>query len=107
MQYLCKYCKKYIWIDDAAYLLLPKEPDSCTKCTSSKLTATEQWSSYTWDPVVDKVIKQLIDRSKLWQKKYNTTLENNNLSLKQWLQHTLEELMDACNYLQKTIDTLP
>ena len=55
----------------------------------------------TGDKIVGKVIEQFTNRSKFGQKKYNTTLENNNLGLKQWCQHIQEELMDAVNYLEK------
>lgn len=109
MHYICEECKAPCYIDDNFYMSLQKEPSLCARCVH-KSPKIDIWlqaaQSYTWDPVVDKVIQQLIDRSKLWQKKYNTTLENNNLWLKQWLQHILEELMDACNYIQKTIDLL-
>jgi len=55
----------------------------------------------TGDKIVDKVIESFKQRSKFGQEKYNTTLENNNLGLKQWCQHIQEELMDAVNYLEK------
>lgn len=55
----------------------------------------------TRDKIVDKVIESFRQRSKFGQEKYNTTLENNNLGLKQWCQHIQEELMDAVNYLEK------
>jgi hypothetical protein len=34
-------------------------------------------------------------------KKYGTTLENNTLSLMEWLNHLQEELMDATLYIEK------
>lgn len=55
----------------------------------------------TGDKIVDNVIESFRKRSKFGQEKYNTTLENNNLGLKQWCQHIQEELMDAINYLEK------
>ena len=55
----------------------------------------------TGDKIVDKVIESFKQRSKFGQEKYNTTLESNNLGLKQWCQHIQEELMDAVNYLEK------
>jgi len=36
-------------------------------------------------------------------KKYGTTVENNNLTILQWLQHAYEENLDLCVYLKKTI----
>jgi len=61
----------------------------------------------TQDNVVLEVMKKLNERSKLGTAKYGTTLENNPLSLKQWLQHSLEECLDMANYLQAAINSLP
>lgn len=36
-------------------------------------------------------------------KKYGTTLERTDLSLKDWLQHAYEECLDQANYLKRAI----
>ena len=46
------------------------------------------------------VIQQLKDRSIAGQKKYNTNLEREDLSIQDWLQHAQEETLDFANYLQ-------
>ena len=51
------------------------------------------------DPIVEAVKKQFDERSKLWQQKYGTTLENNNKD--DYMQHLKEELMDAILYITK------
>lgn len=35
------------------------------------------------------------------KKKYGATLERNDLSIVEWLQHLQEELMDATGYIEK------
>ena len=53
------------------------------------------------DPIIESVVRKFIKRSNVGVDKYNTTLEENELSLDQWLQHLQEELMDAVNYIEK------
>ena len=58
------------------------------------------------DPVVEDLVCKFRRRSLVGIQKYGTTLDENNLSLKQWVQHTQEELMDASLYLNKIIMVL-
>ena len=51
------------------------------------------------DPIVDSVIEQYKQRSKIGVDKYGTTLEQNNTD--DFLQHLKEELMDATLYIEK------
>ena len=53
------------------------------------------------DSVVEAVRQDLLDRSKVGINKYGVTLDRDDLSLEQWLQHLREELMDATLYLKK------
>jgi hypothetical protein len=53
------------------------------------------------DPIVESVINQFKTRSEIGIKKYGTTLERNDLSTLEWLQHLQEELMDAVCYIEK------
>ena len=55
----------------------------------------------TGDSVVDSVVKKFQDRSILGQKKYGVTLDRNDLTTEQWIQHVQEELMDAILYLER------
>jgi hypothetical protein len=55
------------------------------------------------DQVVEAVRKDLLDRSQVGIKKYGITLDRNDLSLKDWLQHAYEECLDQANYLKKSI----
>jgi hypothetical protein len=58
------------------------------------------------DRVVDNVISKFGNRSEVGIKKYGTTLEDNELTLIQWLNHLQEELMDATLYVQKLKEEL-
>jgi hypothetical protein len=58
------------------------------------------------DSIVDGIVDQFIDRSRVGKAKYNTDLDRTDLSLSQWLQHAIEEHMDAILYLQKIKSTI-
>ena len=58
------------------------------------------------DSIVDSIIDEFIDRSRVGKLKYNTDLDRTNLSLSQWLQHAIEEHMDAILYLKKIKSTI-
>jgi hypothetical protein len=51
------------------------------------------------DPIVDQVIAKFQSRSDVGARKYGTTLHENNKD--NYLLHLQEELMDACNYIEK------
>jgi len=58
------------------------------------------------DSIVDGIIDQFIDRSRVGKTKYNTDLDRTDLSLSEWLQHAIEEHMDAILYLKKIKSTI-
>ena len=53
------------------------------------------------DSIVNAVMEKFAARSMLGQKKYGVTLDRNDLSFLDWIQHSQEELMDAILYLEK------
>jgi hypothetical protein len=53
------------------------------------------------DPVVLKVLSKYYERSQLGIEKYGRTLDRDDLSLTDWLNHLQEELMDATLYIEK------
>lgn len=61
---------------------------------------------YSDDTIINKVVKEILNRSEVGKKKYWTTLDRNDLWLRERLQHLKEELMDATNYIQKCIEML-
>lgn len=56
------------------------------------------------DKIVNAVVKNFEKRSIIGYLKYGTTLERNDLSFLQWINHLQEELMDATLYLEKLKD---
>ena len=53
------------------------------------------------DKVVLAVMAKYAERSATGIRKYGTTLEREDLTLDQWINHLLEELMDATLYLSR------
>lgn len=53
------------------------------------------------DSIVEEVRSDLHNRSQRGIKKYNTTLDRNDLELKDWVQHLYEELLDAALYVKR------
>jgi tRNA A37 threonylcarbamoyladenosine biosynthesis protein TsaE len=56
------------------------------------------------DGIVKRVIDAFKKRSERGLEKYGTTLERNDLTHVEWLQHLQEELMDATLYIEKLKD---
>jgi len=59
----------------------------------------------TTDSIVAAVVQKFLQRSELGQKKYGTTLDRQDLSTLDWIQHAQEELMDGILYLEKLKQT--
>ncbi|MFZ9681499.1 MAG: hypothetical protein ACO3CL_08790 [Bacteroidia bacterium] len=53
------------------------------------------------DSIVEGVIDQFRTRAEQGEVKYGTTMDRNDLTPMEWIQHLQEELMDAVVYLQK------
>lgn len=53
------------------------------------------------DRIVESVVEKFRSRSEVGIRKYGTTLDRNDLSLEQWLDHAIEEQMDSILYLTK------
>ena len=51
--------------------------------------------------IEEQVVEQIRNRAKIGKKKYGHTLERNDLTFLEWLQHLQEELMDAACYVEK------
>jgi hypothetical protein len=55
------------------------------------------------DSIVRSVIDKFIQRAKFGKQKYGTDLDRTDLDLEDYLQHALEEHMDAILYLSKAL----
>jgi len=53
------------------------------------------------DPILLRVLAKYYERSQLGIEKYGRTLDRDDLSLTDWLNHLQEELMDATLYIEK------
>lgn len=51
--------------------------------------------------IYKEVISDLISREKMGRIKYGTTVDNANLSEREWMQHAYEEALDFAIYLKR------
>jgi hypothetical protein len=58
------------------------------------------------DSVVYRIAQLLKTRSETGIRKYGTTLDRTDLSVKQWIDHAIEEALDHALYLQRIKDSL-
>jgi hypothetical protein len=56
------------------------------------------------DKIVQRVITTLTSRSETGMRKYGVTMDRDDLSFAEWIQHLQEELMDAIIYIEKLKD---
>ena len=67
-------------------------------------TSNNRYSAMS-DKIVESVIDQFRTRAEKGKEKYGTTMERDDLTLMEWLQHLQEELMDATVYVEKLKQT--
>jgi len=53
------------------------------------------------DAITEAVVVQLRTRAEKGKEKYGTTMEMDDLTFAEWIQHLQEELMDAVVYIEK------
>ena len=58
------------------------------------------------DPIIEKVVDQLVSRSDVGYEKYGVTLDEDVKDIQKWLQHLQEQLLDASNYVEKLKQSL-
>jgi ornithine carbamoyltransferase len=56
------------------------------------------------DPIIQRVCDKLVARAAVGLKKYGVGLSRKDLTLRQWLVHQQEEMMDAAGYTESLID---
>lgn len=82
---------------------------TCSTChDSGKVKAREFPTVYVdcgcqRDANVEDVRRMLLERSQVGLKKYGCTTESAGLSVRDWLQHALEETLDHAVYLRAAI----
>lgn len=55
------------------------------------------------DSIVDSIIDKFVERATFGKEKYNTDLDRNDLSLEDWLEHSIQEKLDDILYMQKSL----
>lgn len=72
------------------------------------MNTREKWAEMQeeQDSIVKSVVSSYKERSIVGIEKYNKTMDRNDLSTSEWLQHLQEELMDATLYIEKLKQTL-
>jgi hypothetical protein len=58
------------------------------------------------DSIVDSIIDKFVERATFGKQKYNTDLDRTDLSLEDWLEHSIQEKLDDILYMQKSLQTL-
>lgn len=58
-------------------------------------------SLFPADPVVAAVAKRLLDRAAVGMQTYGISMDAERKPVTYWIDHAIEELLDAANYLQK------
>lgn len=81
-----------------------REPQS--PISVKKTVTFMQEEMKTNDSVVNSIISQFAERSRVGYEKYGTTLDRTDLSLLDWVQHAQEEMMDGILYLEKIKKTI-
>jgi hypothetical protein len=74
--------------------------------TPKKTEDTPKRSIAITDSIVDSIIDKFVERATFGKAKYNTDLDRQDLSLEDWLEHSIQEKLDDILYMQKALATL-
>ena len=97
----------YLFMKNAINKIENKVPfGEVDSSVSGKSVTFLQEEIKTNDSVVNSIISQFAERSRVGYKKYGTTLDRTDLSLLDWVQHAQEEMMDGILYLEKIKKTI-
>jgi hypothetical protein len=58
------------------------------------------------DSIVDSIIDKFVERATAGEQKYGTNLDRTDLSLEDWLEHSIQEKLDDILYMQKALAVL-
>ena len=62
-----------------------------------------KYNDFTPDSIVQTIIERFVERAKFGEKKYGTNLDRSDLSLEDWLEHSIQEKLDDILYMQKAL----
>ena len=60
-----------------------------------------KYTDFIPDSIVQSILEKFVNRAEMGFNKYNNTLDRNDLSKLEWINHAQEELMDGILYLQR------
>jgi len=60
-----------------------------------------KYTSFVPDSIVQSILEKFVDRAEMGFRKYNNTLDREDLSRIEWINHAQEELMDGILYLER------
>tara|TARA_R110000823_G_scaffold42713_2_gene111683 strand:- start:79 stop:348 length:270 start_codon:yes stop_codon:yes gene_type:complete len=72
-----------------------------TNLDEAKALLSGRTRTPTDDPIVNKVINKMVDRSDEGMLKYGHTAEQCKKPTAKWIDEAIEELLDACIYLER------
>ena len=75
----------------------------CRKSNAARLDGAQHNASKFMDSINEGVIAKLKARAEVGHNKYGVTMDREDLTMLQWLQHAQSELMDGAVYLEKLI----
>jgi len=84
----------YIWINNRRINILKKK-------TPSKTSDVVRPFIFTKDPLIMDLLQSFAKRSEQGMKEYNGTMGQAEKPLDVWIDDVIEELYDACVYLEK------
>jgi len=62
-----------------------------------------KYNDFTPDSIVQSIIERFVERAKFGEKKYGTNLDRKDLSLEDWLEHSIQEKLDDILYMQRAL----
>jgi hypothetical protein len=62
-----------------------------------------KYNDFTPDSIVQTIIERFVERAKFGEKKYGTNLDRKDLSLEDWLEHSIQEKLDDILYMQRAL----
>lgn len=88
-----------------AFINLSEDSEKCKPCLQSwKMTEIfSNWEKFEPTGIEAMVCKDIASRQAVGIMKYGTTLADNPLVLKEWLEHQYQELLDAALYCKRAI----
>ena len=79
----------------------PKNQTLCSNIEQFQECIKSVDAKFSEDTIVESVINQFKERSKVGIEKYGTTLDRNDLTTLEWIEHAKQEAMDFILYLEK------